>query len=69
MKFIKVKDSAGKVCLVNLSNVAHLYQRNETETTIFYISSEDYMTVPVPIDVFYNAIDQINDVNYIYQIN
>jgi translation elongation factor P/translation initiation factor 5A len=61
MKFIKVKNTDGKEVLINLSNVSHFYSKSETHTTIYFTNSDDFITVEIPIKVFEQGLNAIND--------
>ena len=59
MKFIKVKNTDGKEVLVNLDNVSHFFQTSETETTICFITYEDYIKVNLSIDEIHQVLNVI----------
>jgi hypothetical protein len=61
MKFIKVIDTDGKEVLINLSNISCFYSKIETETLICLVNSKDFITVQIPIKVFEQGLDAIND--------
>jgi hypothetical protein len=60
-KFIKLKNTDGKEVLINLSNVTHLFSLNENETSICFITYEDYVKVPYSIKVLEQGLDAIDD--------
>lgn len=61
MKFIKVKNTDGKEVLINLSNVSHFFSNSETGTTICFTTYQDYIKVKIPIKVFEQGLDAIDD--------
>jgi translation elongation factor P/translation initiation factor 5A len=61
MKFIKVKNMGGKEVLINLSNISYFYSSSESETTIYFTNSDDYITVQIPIKVIEQGLNAIND--------
>jgi hypothetical protein len=61
MKFIKVIDTTGKEVLINLSNISCLYSKSETETLICLINNKTYITVQIPIKVFEQGLNAIDD--------
>jgi len=56
MKFIKVKNTDGKDVIINLSNVSHFFSNSENVTTICFTAYEDYIRVPISIDVFHQML-------------
>jgi hypothetical protein len=61
MKFIKVIDMIGKEVLINLSNISCFYSKSETETLICLLNNKDYITVKIPIKVFEQNLDAVDD--------
>ena len=61
MKFIKVIDIKGKEVLINLSNISCFYSKSETHTLICLVNSKDYITAQMPIKVFEQNLDAIDD--------
>jgi translation elongation factor P/translation initiation factor 5A len=61
MKFIKVVNTKGKEVLINLSNISYFYSNSETETAICFTNSDDFITVEIPIKVFEQGLNAIND--------
>jgi hypothetical protein len=61
MKFIKVIDMTGKEVLIKLSNISCLYSKSETETLICLINNKTYITVKIPIKVFEQGLNAIDD--------
>jgi len=61
MKFIKVKTTEGKEVLINLSNVSHFWSSSETITIICFTTYEDYIKAQIPIKVFEEGLNAIDD--------
>ena len=61
MKFIKVINIKGKEVLINLLNISYFYSNSETETTICFTNGDDYIEVEIPIKVFEQGLDAIDD--------
>lgn len=61
MKFIKLKNTDSEEVIVNLSNVSHFYQINESETTICFTAYEDFIRVNISIEVFHDLLNAIDD--------
>tara|TARA_R110000868_G_scaffold396340_1_gene668479 strand:+ start:366 stop:569 length:204 start_codon:yes stop_codon:yes gene_type:complete len=63
MKFIKVKNTQGKDCIINLSNVSHFFSNSENETTICFTHYEDYERVAIPIEAVHQKLNAMNHLN------
>lgn len=61
MKLLKVTTKEGKKAIINTSNVSYWYGLNETETSISFINSEDFITVCISVDEFAQRLEACDD--------
>jgi translation elongation factor P/translation initiation factor 5A len=50
MKLIKLTSIDGKKAIINTQNIAYFYERNDKESIVAFVDSEDYLTIPVTIE-------------------